>query len=295
MKDKLKHINQIFIAATIILLLGATGCRQAGGNSTGSEFMPDMTHSVAYEANYYNYYYNNTWGTEEEYYEYAKPRLPVTGTIARGYVGNHVTDGTSSHTAISFRANGNVPYYYGNTEEERTRAGVEIIDNAYPITEAGMARGKELYDLYCGICHGKKADGDGYLVRDPDPATGDVGGKYPVQPANLLLPDFIASSNGRFYHSIMYGKNLMGKYTDKLAYEERWQVIHYIRSLQAKKLNLEYNQSSNTLNDIDIPADEIVHGSVSDESDGDHPEEGEETEAHDHEADGHDNDQGHEH
>ena len=31
--------------------------------------MPDMGHSIAYEANYYNYYYHNTWGSQDDYYE----------------------------------------------------------------------------------------------------------------------------------------------------------------------------------------------------------------------------------
>ena len=40
----------------------------------------------------------------------------------------------------------------------------------------------------------------------------------------------------------MYGKNVMGGYSDKLSYEERWQVIHYIHSLiagQREKISLQ--------------------------------------------------------
>ena len=48
-------------AIYIILLLGALvvgqGCSPAGGEKRGHEFMPDMVHSTAYEANIYNYYY----------------------------------------------------------------------------------------------------------------------------------------------------------------------------------------------------------------------------------------------
>ena len=73
--------------------------------------------------------------------------------------------------------------------------------------------------------------GLGYLVRED-------GGVYPAQPANFLLEEFVQASEGRYYHSIMYGKNVMGGYADKLSYEERWQVIHYIRSLQAKELSV---------------------------------------------------------
>ena len=173
-------------------------------------------------------------------YAYAKPKLPVKGTIPR-----------TSTTDSSIPANGSVPYYYGDTEDERTRASNELIDNPLPITDSGLSQGEDLYDIYCGVCHGEKGDGAGYLVRDD-------GGKYPVQPANFLLDEFLGASNGRYYHAIMYGKNLMGAYTDKLSHDERWNVIHYIRSLQAKDQKLAYNQLENTLNNIDRPAGEMI-------------------------------------
>ena len=56
----------------------------------------------------------------------------------------------------------------------------EIIDNPLPITSDGLSKGKELYNIYCGICHGEGADGNGYLVRE-------VGGVYPAQPILYLL------------------------------------------------------------------------------------------------------------
>ena len=249
----IKRISVPFLFAALMYL---SACQQPGVNQTGSEYMPDMGHSIAYEANYYNYYYQNTWGTEDEYYTYAKPRLPVEGTVARGYAGdrfaNYTTDG------FGFHPNGSVPYYYEDTEDERNRAIATLIDNPYDITDEGLARGKELYDVFCGICHGENGDGLGYLVRDADPAKFDEGGKYPAQPANMLLEEFVAASNGRYYHAIMYGKNLMGGYADKLSYEERWQVIHYIRALQAKSLGLAYTQMENTLNEIDRPAGEMA-------------------------------------
>ena len=255
----IKNIKRAGLVMTIVfMVLLFNACQQAGGNVTGSEFMPDMAHSIAYEANTYAYYYNNTWGTKDEYHAFAQPGLPVEGTIARGYAGDIATDGSSSHTAVPMQANGSVPYYYGDTEEERLRAMAEIIENPYPITDKGLAQGKELYNVYCGICHGDKGDGLGYLVREADLAKGISAGVYPVQPAILINEEFTAASNGRYYHAIVQGRNLMGSYADKLSYEERWQVIHYIRSLQAKNLKLTYNQFENTLNSIDIPAGEEV-------------------------------------
>ena len=49
----------------------------------------------------------------------------------------------------------------------------------------------------------------------------------------------------------------MGGYADKLSYEERWQVVHYVRSLQADTYDKEYNQYVNTLNSVDRPAGDI--------------------------------------
>ena len=64
----------------------------------------------------------------------------------------------------------------------------------------------------------------------------------------------ISAGNGRYYFAIMYGQNMMGGYAEKLSFEERWDVIHYIRALQAKSKNLEYNEKSNTLSNIEKPA-----------------------------------------
>ena len=232
----MKNFKYIILYFSIVLIFA---CQQPGKNSTGSEYMPDMGHSIAYEANYYNYYYQNTWGSEDEYYEMVQPKLPVAGTIPR-------TKAAKSPV-----------YHYGDSDAERSRATAELINNPYPISYEGLSDAKELYNIYCGICHGEKGDGLGYLARD--------GSAYPVAPANFLLEEFLNASNGRYYHAIMYGKNLMGAYKDKLSFEERWQVIHYIRSLQAKELKLAYNEDINTLNDIDIPASEIEAALVTDD------------------------------
>ena len=276
-----KNIYQLCFLV-VAIALSISSCKKPGGNSTGSEFMPDMAHSVAYEANYYNYYYNNTWGSQDEYYEYAKPKEPVSGTVPR----------SKSQSIAIPSAGESSPYYYGDTEEERTRAIAEVINNPFDITDAGLAKGKELYNINCAICHGEKGDGAGYLVRDD-------GGVYPVQPAILINEEFTSASNGRYYHSIMYGKNLMGAYKDKLSYRERWEVIHYIRSLQAKEYKVAYNQFENTLNNIDRPAGEIIqvtelhhdndmhHDGHHDDHHDDHQHDKEHMEDHDHHGDEH--------
>lgn len=252
----MKQLKYLFIITVAIVLMNA--CSPAGGNHTGHEYMPDMAHSVAYESNVYNAYYLNTWDEASVIKRkvLSNPHLPVAGTIPRGYEGfaaanpsdfeqihNMLRGGINTHS-IAVPLNGHVPYHYADTPEDRVRASKEITINPFPITAAGMARGKELYTIHCATCHGDKGDGLGYLYNTDE----NPNAKYPAAPANFMQDTFYVSSNGRFYHAIMYGLNVMGAYADKLSFEERWQVIHYIRSLQAKAKSFQYTAEANTLN-----------------------------------------------
>ena len=249
----MKKIQTYLIVAGMGLILAS--CSTADGNFGGSEYVPDMVHSLPYEANVYSVYDLNSWDAESTIRRKALSNLhdPVAGTIPRGYAGmefsgnspemNRKLHGQTKINEMSVPLNGMAPFYYKDTNEDRTRAAAEIIDNPFPITDAGLTKGKELFNIACAICHGVKADGLGYLVDDE---TNPLA-KYPAQPANFLSDRFMEATNGQFYYTIMYGKGMMGSFKDKLSYEERWQVIHYIRSLQAKKKGLEYNAKVNTL------------------------------------------------
>jgi mono/diheme cytochrome c family protein len=219
-------------------------CGPAGGNDPGHEYMMDMGHAVSYEANSQQYSYHH-WDGEADYRKYAVPRQAVKGTIPRGAVVSTIADSLNN---ISYTKNGHRDYAYTNTEDERLRAGREITTNPIALTSKALESGKANYIIYCGICHGDKGDGAGYLVRDD-------GGKYPAQPANLVKDEFIAASEGRFYHAIMYGKNMMNGYSNKLSYNERWEVIHYIRSLQATSKNLKYSETENTFSNSQVIAE----------------------------------------
>jgi outer membrane protein OmpA-like peptidoglycan-associated protein len=229
----MKKQNILLIAALAVVVMMASSCGSADGEFTGSEYMPDMGHSIAYEINTSNYYHLNQYTEDSNYHKMVMPRKPVAGTMPRGAAGlASVNAEALKADMMGLPTNGYMPYYYEDTEADRARAMADMTSNPVNLTDAGLARGKELYEVYCGICHGEKADGNGYLVRDAVPAKGDLGGKYPAQPTNLTSDEFKAASEGRFYHAIMYGKNVMGSYKDKLSYEERWQVIHHIRKLQ---------------------------------------------------------------
>jgi len=148
-----------------------------------------------------------------------------------------------------------VPFYYVNTEDDRIRCEKEMVNNPFPISNVNLEKAKPLYNSLCGICHGEKGDGQGYLYSGPQ-------AKYPAAPKNLIIDEMISAGNGRYYFAIMHGKNMMGHYADKLSFEERWDVIHYIRALQAKSKTLEYNEKSNTLSNVEKPALGVATGPV---------------------------------
>ena len=188
--------NRYYIGAFLAIMSSYmfVACSPAKGDSPGHEYMPDMGHSVAYEANRIDEYSLHTWNDQSVRTVtqlWGTPRKPVKGSIARGYVGlsahtdnlDYAAQISGMGKSVSTPVNGSVPYYYTDTEEERTRANKEIVGNPYPITKIRLEKGKELWKVYCGICHGDKCAGNGYLVRDD--------GKYPAQPANLLLDTFV--------------------------------------------------------------------------------------------------------
>ena len=240
-------------------MIGLTSCMD-DPNNPGTEYMPDMGHSIAYEANVLTEYSYNTWdeasikkGSGHSLRDLSHPGKPVKGTIARGYAGKASAD-LSRANSLVIQPNGSVPYYYEDTEAGRANATANLINNPYPITAKGLEEGKELYDIFCGICHGKKMDGIGHLARDGSP--------YQAAPKSFIIDEMIDASNGRYYHAIMYGLNVMGGYSDKMSYEERWNVIHYIRSVQAGLRKAEYSELSNTLNTAATPGANFVKAPI---------------------------------
>jgi mono/diheme cytochrome c family protein len=81
-----------------------------------------------------------------------------------------------------------------------------------------------LYNINCAICHGEKGLGNG-----PISTSGKIGGI-----ANLTLQQYIDMADGTMFHSLTYGRNLMGSYASQLDRKQRWMIVKYIRSLQPK-------------------------------------------------------------
>ncbi|MDX2111249.1 MAG: cytochrome c [Verrucomicrobiota bacterium] len=102
------------------------------------------------------------------------------------------------------------------------------------VTNDLMLRGQTLYNRYCAICHGESGNGNGVTKSFGMVAT-----------ANLLDDRIRTMPEGEIFNTITNGKNTMLGYGPKVAVEDRWAIIAYLRALE-----LSQNATVN-----DVPAD----------------------------------------
>jgi len=108
---------------------------------------------------------------------------------------------------------------------------------AFPITvdRDTIARGQQVYTIYCVPCHGAAGDGKGI-----------VSGYFKPPPANLISDTLRLQPVGHFFDVITNGKGIMFSYSSRVAPLDRWAVIAYIRALQINKDK-----------PLDVPAEQI--------------------------------------
>ncbi|MWW24719.1 c-type cytochrome [Algibacter lectus] len=179
----MKSLIKILVIAVVLV---AVSCKK--DTAPNYQFMPNMYESAGYE----------TYG-EAAFKDGVEAQIPAKGSVARGHV----------------------PF-----DIENSTAGYELakatLMSPLSADDIDTERGKELYNIYCGICHGTKGNGQGNLVKREKilgiPSYDDAGR---------------AITAGSIYHTIYYGKNAMGSYANQINEEERWQVVSYVLTLKA--------------------------------------------------------------
>lgn len=101
---------------------------------------------------------------------------------------------------------------------------VTVKDPLEPLDSVHMKEAERLFNINCAICHGPKMDAQGPLA-----VSGKVGGI-----ANLMQETYLKKPEGQMFHVVTYGKGNMGSYASQLDRRQRWMVIQYIKSVQAK-------------------------------------------------------------
>jgi len=158
----------------------------------GYEYFPDMARSLAYES----------YSPDKAMSNGITMQLPVLGSIPREMI----------------------PYQYPATPEGRTQAGKELICK-FEASEANLARGKEMFTIYCQDCHGVGGKGDGHLY---------TSGKYTVQPASLVSERMLAAPIGEVFHVITMGWNVMGAHGPQIRPDDRWMIALYVKNTLQK-------------------------------------------------------------
>lgn len=190
--NKKSIIGLAFLAISVTAILSS--CHDK--TSRGLEFAPNMYYPLAYNPDQKN---NN-------FADGKTAQVPPAGT-----------------TPIGFTRFDEFP----NTPEGYQAASASVT-NPLPVTKANLAEGKQLYVAMCGPCHGKDGTGNGHIVEL---------GKYPAPPSYSTGASSRGGAmkdltDGKIYHTIQYGLNLMGSYASQLSPEERWKVVMYVHELQ---------------------------------------------------------------
>ncbi|UGS23333.1 c-type cytochrome [Flavobacterium channae] len=173
------------IVAVVGLSFMATSCFDKA--KPNYQFMPNMYEAVSYE----------TYSEHDIFKGGVEAQLPAKGSIKRGFV----------------------PYEIPNTPEGYALAKATLKSPLDSIS-LNPEKGKELFNIYCAICHGEKGDGKGNLV---------------VKEKFLGVPSYKDReiTEGSVFHVITYGLNSMGSHANQLSQQERWQVTDYVLKLKS--------------------------------------------------------------
>ncbi len=189
------------IASIIVVVILVQSCSEVK-REPNRVYMPDMAYSVAVET----YSDHSKLKDSGIFYNAA----PVAGTVKRG---DDVHYELLKDTTGTYNISGNYKNPLG------------------PLDSVQMVEAERLYLVNCGICHGQKLDGNGPLYKGGQ-------GPFAQAPANFIDPGagggkYFAMAEGTMFHSITYGKNMMGSYASQVTPKQRWMIVSFIKSKQA--------------------------------------------------------------
>jgi len=141
-------------------------------------------------------------------------RTPPAGTVARGQL--------TTDVALNF-----------GRDPATTTA---IIKSPLPFTATRLARGRELFNIHCAVCHGADGYGQGIVVRRGFPPPPSYHTERLRQVPDGHLFDVITNGYGKMY-----------PYRSRVKVEDRWAIVGYIRALQRSQYS--------SLDDIDDAAE----------------------------------------
>lgn len=101
----------------------------------------------------------------------------------------------------------------------------ESMENPFKNQPLATKAGATIFAQQCVVCHGEKGKGDGLASSGLDP-----------KPANLTLDKTQSMSDGAIFWKITTGRAPMPTFNTILTFQQRWQVVNYVRELRPKTL-----------------------------------------------------------
>ncbi len=109
----------------------------------------------------------------------------------------------------------------------------DALSNPRSTTAESLRRGEWVYGTYCLVCHGSAGHGDG-------PVSQAAGGPFPGIPT-LVDADRRRLTDGHLYGIIVnaqaMGRGLMPSYGYRVRGNDRWDLVNYLRLLQARTVD----------------------------------------------------------
>ncbi len=102
--------------------------------------------------------------------------------------------------------------------------GQKIVVKPERITMPLLKKGRERFDIYCAVCHGRTGEGNGMVVQ-----------RGFAKPPSFHEERLRQASDQYMYDVITNGFGQMYDYAMQLSPEERWAVVSYIRALQTSR------------------------------------------------------------
>jgi mono/diheme cytochrome c family protein len=96
--------------------------------------------------------------------------------------------------------------------------------NPVPTSGDSVARGQELYGVYCAVCHGP----DGMSNQQTVPVAKRLSESGMPPPPLVAVP---AYTDGFLFTKIRYGKPGMPGYP-QIAPRDRWHIVNYLRTMK---------------------------------------------------------------
>lgn len=90
-----------------------------------------------------------------------------------------------------------------------------------PVDKPLLERGRERFDIFCSVCHGKTGEGNGMVVQRGFPA-----------PPSYHIERLKNAPVGYFYNVITNGFGRMYGYASEIEPRDRWAIVAYVRALQ---------------------------------------------------------------